>query len=60
MLIMSVNGGFSTVQKQSGLRVRNIRMDETILKNTLEGTLEEEGLNNHWLSEVGWASYLDK
>jgi|TARA_B110000285_G_C14735420_1_gene428355 hypothetical protein len=35
-------------------------MDETILKNTLAGTLAEEGAENLWLSEVGWASYLDE
>ena len=35
-------------------------MDETILENALNGTLEEEGKENHWLSEVGWASYLDE
>ena len=58
MLIMSVNGGFSTALKIK--RTRQLRMDETIVKNTLDGTLEEEGLNNHWLSELGWASYLDK
>lgn len=59
MLIMSVRGGFSTVLN-SKRRARQIKMDETILKNTLEGTLEEEGFENHWLSELGWASYLDK
>ena len=59
MLIMSVSGGFSTVLNNKR-RARQIKMDETILKNTLEGTLEEEGLENHWLSELGWASYLDK
>jgi len=35
-------------------------MDETIIKNTLAGTLAEEGAENLWLSELGWASYLDK
>ena len=35
-------------------------MDETILKNTLAGTLAKEGKENLWLSEVGWASYLDE
>jgi len=35
-------------------------MDETILKNTLAGTLEEEGAENLFLSELGWATYLDQ
>lgn len=35
-------------------------MDETILEKTLAGELEEEGLENPFMSEVGWASYLDE
>jgi len=35
-------------------------MDETIIENALAGTLEQEGAENIFLSEVGWASYLDK
>ena len=35
-------------------------MDETILQRALEGTLEEEGAEQHWLSEVGWADWQDK
>jgi len=35
-------------------------MDETLFENALAGSLEEEGAENIFLSEVGWASYLDK
>lgn len=35
-------------------------LDETIFERTLEGTLEEEGAENPWMSEAGWADYLDK
>ena len=35
-------------------------MDETILEKALAGELEEEGAENVFMSEVGWASYLDK
>ena len=35
-------------------------MDETIVEKALAGELEEEGAENIFLSEVGWASYLDK
>jgi len=35
-------------------------MDETILEKALAGELEEEGAENVFLSEVGWATYLDK
>merc|ERR1712138_19495 len=35
-------------------------MDETILQRALEGTLEEEGAEQHWLSEGGWADWQDK
>ena len=35
-------------------------MDETIVENALAGTLEEEGAENIFLSELGWASYLDE
>ena len=58
MLIMSVRGGFTTAIKNK--RARNLKMDETVIQNALAGTLEEEGAENHWLSELGWASYLDK
>lgn len=37
-----------------------ITMDETILEKALRGELEEEGAENIFMSEVGWASYLDK
>jgi hypothetical protein len=35
-------------------------MDETILEKALAGELEEEGAENVFMSEVGWAYYLDK
>merc|ERR1719440_2357044 len=35
-------------------------MDETILEKALAGELEQEGADNVFMSEVGWASYLDK
>mmetsp|Transcript_21404 Transcript_21404/g.43314 ORF Transcript_21404/g.43314 Transcript_21404/m.43314 type:complete len:181 (-) Transcript_21404:268-810(-) len=35
-------------------------MDETIIERALEGTLEEEGAENVFMSEVGWATYLDQ
>jgi len=35
-------------------------MDETIIENALAGTLEEEGAENCFMSEVGWATYLDE
>ena len=35
-------------------------MDETILEKALAGELEEEGAENVFMSEAGWASYLDK
>mmetsp|Transcript_37164 Transcript_37164/g.119450 ORF Transcript_37164/g.119450 Transcript_37164/m.119450 type:complete len:192 (+) Transcript_37164:45-620(+) len=35
-------------------------MDETILEKALAGELEAEGFENCFLSEVGWADYLDK
>ena len=41
-------------------RARQIRMDETIMQNAFNGTLEEEGSENLFLSELGWARYLDK
>lgn len=37
-----------------------VTMDETLLERALEGTLEEEGAENVFMSEVGWATYLDK
>ena len=37
-----------------------VSMDETILEKALAGELEQEGAENVFMSEVGWASYLDK
>lgn len=35
-------------------------MDETLLEKTLQGKLSEEGKENVFMSELGWATYLDK
>merc|ERR1719238_440995 len=35
-------------------------MDETIIEKALAGELEEEGAENVFMSELGWAYYLDK
>jgi hypothetical protein len=37
-----------------------VAMDETMLEKALAGELEEEGAENMFMSEVGWASYLDE
>merc|ERR1719181_2534987 len=46
---------------QSAVARANVpTMDETILEKALAGELEEEGAENVFMSEVGWATYLDK
>ena len=35
-------------------------MDETIIEKALSGELEQEGAENVFMSELGWATYLDK
>merc|ERR1719183_2280913 len=35
-------------------------MDETIIEKAFSGELEQEGAENVFMSEVGWATYLDK
>merc|ERR1719247_2618839 len=35
-------------------------MDETIFEKALAGELEQEGAENVFMSEVGWATYLDE
>jgi hypothetical protein len=35
-------------------------MDETIIEKALAGELEEEGAENVFMSELGWATYLDQ
>jgi len=37
-----------------------VSMDETIFEKALAGELEEEGAENVFMSEVGWATYLDQ
>ena len=44
----------------ASLRAAAPCMDETLLEKTLAGELEEEGAENVFMTEVGWASYLDK
>merc|ERR1719213_1468374 len=41
-------------------RACRLVMDETILEKALAGELEQEGAENVFMSEAGWASYLDK
>ena len=40
-------------------RTTTPNMDETIIQKALAGQLEEEGAENVFLSELGWATYLD-
>lgn len=35
-------------------------MDETIMQKAFAGELEEEGAENVFMSELGWATYLDQ
>ena len=42
------------------VRQRAVFMDETIMEKALAGELEQEGAENVFMSELGWASYLDK
>jgi len=35
-------------------------MDETIMEKAFSGELEQEGAENVFMSELGWATYLDK
>jgi len=44
----------------AAMRAPVTSMDETIIQNALAGDLEAEGAENVFLTEVGWASYLDK
>jgi len=48
------------VYAQSAARVAAPVMDETIFEKALAGELEEEGAENLFLSEVGWATFMDK
>ena len=42
------------------VRQRAVFMDETIMEKALAGELEQEGPENVFMSELGWATYLDK
>lgn len=48
------------VRMAAPVRAPVVTMDETILEKALAGELEEEGFENCFMSEVGWADYLDK
>eukprot|EP00965_Chrysotila_dentata_P210255 6185794-Pleurochrysis_carterae.AAC.1 len=49
------------IARRSCVRAANgVVMDETIINKALSGELEEEGAENIFLSEVGWATYLDE
>merc|ERR1712118_213166 len=39
---------------------RAVFMDETIMEKALAGELEQEGAENVFMSELGWATYLDQ
>jgi hypothetical protein len=55
VVALAMQGRAARAQPRSG-----VRMDETILEKALAGELEEEGAENVFMSEAGWASYLDK
>ena len=42
------------------VRQTAVFMDETLMEKALAGELEDEGAENVFMSEVGWATYLDK
>merc|ERR1719199_313313 len=50
----------AAVRPQAAVRAGVPAMDETILEKALAGELEEEGAENVFMSELGWAYYLDK
>merc|ERR1712087_270348 len=50
----------SSVRSHTARVSTHVSMDETIMQKALAGELEEEGAENVFMSEVGWASYLDK
>jgi len=52
---LAIQGRAARAQPRS-----NVHMDETIMEKAWAGELEEEGAENVFMSEVGWATYLDK
>lgn len=57
--------GATAVLAMQGMSARtqprsDVRMDETIIQKALAGELEEEGAENVFMSETGWADWLDK
>jgi len=61
---MHLAGGGHKAENPTGqlrfARRRPVVMDETIIEKALEGKLEEEGAENVFMTETGWATYLDK
>jgi len=54
-------GAMQPVRAARGIsRQGAVFMDETIFEKALAGELEEEGAENVFMSEVGWATYLDQ
>jgi hypothetical protein len=64
LLLGGVLGGVATLAvkgwKSSAQPRARVSMDETLLEKALSGELEQEGADNCYMSEVGWASYLDE
>ena len=54
------NAPAAPMRVHAPVRAPVVTMDETILEKALAGELEEEGAENCFMSEVGWADYLDK
>jgi len=57
---MQCAGGLLRTTPPSCARAVAPAMDETMFEKALAGELEDEGLENPYMSEVGWASFLDK
>ena len=57
---MSAMAPRSAANAAAPARQGHVFMDETIIEKALLGELEEEGAENPFLSELGWATYLDQ
>merc|ERR1719409_1691151 len=59
---LSYNAPLAPARPASAAAARSTRpvMDETIIQKALLGELEQEGAENVFMSELGWATYLDK
>merc|ERR1719453_758728 len=66
VFVIGAASAFQALPARSGaaglaaMRATVPSMDETILEKALAGELEQEGAENVFMSELGWASYLDK